>query len=266
MNQSKQISKKLLVAAAVVAIVAMLGAVAYAFQASGTNGSITVTGTIGSEADLNSIAARVQDAITLKNATDDATGPNPNSTRTHWALAAHHAAFQLAIDEAAEYVKSVGDTFELNVNIAGNTGFGSMIFCLGLPPQLELTAVRPAAGFTERFAAPLNWNSTTGAVSPAITGEVFAGWGGTSGTGGNLTGNGVLLTYTLRVRNNTGLPANGVTAPITLSFKNNASGFENPTTYNAQPLSMSIEGTTILPINPSQSGGQVINLGSVKIS
>jgi len=270
MNQNKRVT--LLVVLAIIAVVAVLGIAVYAFQPASTNGSITITGAsyqTGMDAAVNTLRATIADAEARRDETD----VGDVGTKNWWATPQVHNTFQIEIDKAkamlnAASVYSQGDTFELDINIAGNTGFTAMMFKLGLPPQLELIKAEPKDAayvngfYCPSFIGPLTWDPGMDfAVNPPMTNSdsIVMGWGGRET--GSFLSNGVLLTLTLRVRDD----ATAGVAPLTIAFANNLHGSELPTNMtslqNTQELTMSLQGTTITNANRDQ----IIPIGNVRI-
>lgn len=256
--------RKLLVLTTMILVVALIGAVAYAFTSQGEHGSITVNGPFASaefEAAVNTLTTRIGVAHTEQGRTDVATAAVPGSSNPYWATQQVHNDLSSAIAEAQGVLDgasfSVGDTFDVSIDMSGNAGFSAMMFRFELPPQLELISVKGEGQYTENLQGPRGWNGETFAVSPPITGAAYIGWGGR--TTGNYTADGTMLTYTLRVRADA---TPGVTAPITVGFFNDVTGEELPSADNdgqVQFLNMSVQGTpmslgTVVPL-----GGVIIN-------
>jgi hypothetical protein len=259
MNQNKR-TLKVLVVFGIIAILAAAGIAAFAFQgASNEHGQLTVTipthVNAGTGDRLIELRNRIAHARNLLETVDTAEG----GTRTHWAPLTNHTSLQNAVNAAEGVEENVrmyrrNETFDVTVNIAGNSGgFSGMTLRLNLPAGLELVSVTPGTSFRTpaNFQGGPGWNSTTFAVSPARTGNISVGWSGRQS--GNYTGDGNLVTFGVRVTNNA---AQDLTAPITMGFGSNVEPFHDRPTRNVGSgvgadqgsllfLNMSIQGVNM---------------------
>jgi hypothetical protein len=276
MNQNKRIPRNLLVVLAVIATIAVIGIVAYAFQPASTDGQITVIApnfvSDGNDEARLTALDQLLERINYAKARRDETAIGQGGPLPFWASQGVHDTFNTAIRAAEDiYVRTgmfaPGEEFDVPVRIDGNLGFSSMMLRLNIPPELELVKINPGSAFSQQFQPPnRNWNPDTKVINPPMTGNILAGWGGGAETGSNdFSANGVMLTYTLRVRSNAAV--NTTTAPITITFANNVD-YEFPVRMHTDPtdghqvstpLTMSIQGTTIATL------GQVVELGRVRI-
>ncbi|MCL2047356.1 MAG: hypothetical protein FWG87_01400 [Defluviitaleaceae bacterium] len=274
----EQASKKL---SFVLSVVAMLAVVGFVFctnvqyaEASSVDGNFTVSGpflTAGMDTALNTLSERIAVAENLINTTLVAPNGSGIPPANFWAPQAAHTALNASITSAKAMVNSVsfkaGDTFDVTVSVAGNTGFAALLLHLQMPDELEVIAVKQGLahnGFDVGGTGiePGDWNYTTGALAKPISPNIFAGYSpimaGTSVS--NFTGNGVLFTYTMRVKSGA---AAGITEAATVKFSGSQPPYtDNPTKVvgaDNLPLSLTMNGSGIL------TPGQVVTLGNVLI-